>query len=273
MPWRASSNTWRDTANHEPRILRFFTATPGRVSSRVYARDSMRQIFTNVRTSNRAFQVAQPRWPFDTALAVPGQAFAMAVIAAGLLTSNVAAADPLKQSSDTPRTVSSAKPVVVLPRESTTKQQAKNFVSVGPILGFTSHMDAVNAPINGVLGVEISYVRFPYSAFRFGMGGFAQAQTVGFDHARYAFGPQFNFMMFGAEVGAFIEEGNAARAMTVGVHASPFVSLGFFSAALRLAVPIGTLSEGTPYGIDVGLVCAIKLPIPLDGQLFGLAFH
>ena len=80
-------------------------------------------------------------------------------------------------------------------------------------------------------------------------------------------------MMFGAEVGAYLEEGTSNRAMTVGIHASPFVSLGFFSAALRLAVPIGTLNSGQPYGIDLGLVCALKVPIPLDGQLFGLAFH
>jgi hypothetical protein len=75
------------------------------------------------------------------------------------------------------------------------------------------------------------------------------------------------------EVGPYLEEGSGKRATSVGVHASPFVSLGFFSAALRIAVPLGTLTPGDPYGIDVGLVCAIKMPIPLDGQLFGLAFH
>jgi hypothetical protein len=184
--------------------------------------------------------------------------------------SAIVTAEPLPAAAPAPRTVSRAKPVVVLPRESAAKQQAKNFVSVGPIFGFTSHLES---EVTGILGVELSYVRYPYAAFGFGVGGFAQAQTVGFNHARYAFGPQFNFMMFGAEVGAFLEEGSGNRAMTVGVHASPFVSLGFFSAALRIAVPIGTLTAGDPYGIDVGLVCAIKLPVPLDGQLFGLAFH
>ncbi len=186
----------------------------------------------------------------------------------------VAAAEPLKSRSTLEaaetRTVSPAKPVVILPREAGAKQQAKNFVGIGPIFGFTTH---VESPVTGMLGLELSYVRYPYAAFGFGMGGFVQGQTVGFNHARFAFGPQFNFTMFGAEVGAYLEEGSGKRATTVGVHASPFVSLGFFSAALRIAVPLGTLTEGNPYGIDIGLVCAIKLPIPLDGQLFGLAFH
>ncbi|HRI67788.1 MAG TPA: hypothetical protein PK156_26305 [Polyangium sp.] len=191
-------------------------------------------------------------------------------IAAGLsLASTSAFADPESKAPAPPENVSPAKPSVVSPQGGG-KQQAKNFVSVGPIFGFTSHIDS---EVTGALGLELSYVRYPYAAFGFGMGGFVQAQTVGLNHARYAFGPQFNFMMFGAEVGAYVEEGTGARAMTVGVHASPFVSLGFFSAALRLAVPIGTLNAGQPYGIDLGLVCALKVPIPLDGQLFGLAFH
>lgn len=194
--------------------------------------------------------------------------FAWTIVAGLSSISGGVLADPVAKDPPAPQKVSSAKPIVL--SESAGKQQAKNFVSVGPIFGFTSHIES---QVTGILGVELSYVRYPYAAFGFGMGAFAQAQTVGFTHARYAFGPQFNFMMFGAEVGAFLEEGKGHQAMTVGVHASPFVSLGFFSAALRLAVPIGTLTAGQPYGIDVGLVCAIKVPIPLDGQLFGLAFH
>lgn len=232
--------------------------------------DSMRQAFVNVLASDLS-----PRaWPTSRRLGSPRGAGILAfAVGAGLLSiSTMVLAEPLPAASPirspASPTVARAKPVVVIPREP--KQQAKNFVSAGPIFGFTTHLDS---DVTGILGLELSYVRYPYAAFGFGMGAFAQAQTVGFNHARYAFGPQFNFMMFGAEVGAYLEEGSGKRAMTVGVHASPFVSLGFFSAALRLAVPIGTLTEGEPYGIDLGLVCAIKIPVPLDGQLFGLAFH
>jgi len=239
----------------------------------------MRQAFVNVLTSNRALFVRPTNRHFGPPLGSPYSARLLVFPIAGalLFIPTIAFAEPIAtETPETPkttqtRTVSPAKPVVVIPRESAA-QQAKNFVSVGPIFGFTSHID-IESQTTGILGLELSYVRYPYSAFRFGMGGFAQAQTVGFNHARYAFGPQFNFMMFGAEVGAFLEEGSGKRAMTVGVHASPFVSLGFFSAALRIAVPIGTLTEGEPYGIDLGLVFAIKMPVPLDGQLFGLAFH
>jgi hypothetical protein len=149
-------------------------------------------------------------------------------------------------------------------------RQARNFVGVGPIFGITGHTDM---PIAGVLGVELSYVHYPTHAFIFGVGGFAQAQSVGFAHGRWALGPQINFMMFGAEFGAYVEEGSNTRATTLGLHASPFVSLGFFSAAFRLAVPVGTMSEGQPYAIDLGLVCAIKLPLALDGELFHMSFH
>jgi hypothetical protein len=223
--------------------------------------------------------VRQRSWCFRSNVRARFFAFAAA---AGLFSVSavpaVAFAEPLKSQSTSEatseasktRTVSPAKPVVILPRESAKKQQAKNFVGIGPIFGFTTHVDS---QVTGMLGLELSYVRYPYAAFGFGMGGFVQGQTVGFDHARFAFGPQFNFTMFGVEVGAYLEEGSGKRATTVGVHASPFVSLGFLSAALRIAVPLGTLTEGDPYGIDVGLVCAVKIPIPLDGQLFSLAFH
>jgi len=163
----------------------------------------------------------------------------------------------------TPAPTSAAAPTVA-PR------QARNFVGVGPIFGITGHTDM---PIAGVLGVELSYVHYPTQAFIFGVGGFAQAQTVGFSHGRWALGPQINFMMFGAEIGAYVEEGSGSRATTLGLHASPFVSLGFFSAAFRLAVPVGTMSEGQPYALDLGLVCAIKLPLALDGELFHMSFH
>jgi len=156
------------------------------------------------------------------------------------------------------------------PRRTQDLRQAKSFVGLGPLFGLTGHVDTAVA---GVLGFELSYVRYPVEAFGFGLGAFAQAQSVGLSHGRWALGPQFNFMMFGAELGAFVEEGQGARATTIGLHASPFVSMGFFSAALRIGVPVSALSEGTPYGLDLGLVCAIKAPIPLDGQLFGLAFH
>jgi len=149
-------------------------------------------------------------------------------------------------------------------------RQAKNFVGLGPLFGITGHVDGT---IYGALGFELSYVRYPVEAFGFGLGAFAQAQSVGFTHGRWAFGPQINFMMFGAELGAYLEEGYGTRATTIGLHASPFVSIGFFSAALRIGVPVSAFSEGTPYGLDLGLICAIKAPIPLDGQLFGLAFH
>lgn len=165
----------------------------------------------------------------------------------------------------------SAEAAPVEAKEERPKQgQAKNFVGLGPLFGLTGHTDT---PLAGVLGFEISYVRYPAEAFGFGLGMFAQAQSVALSHGRWAIGPQINFMMFGAELGAYLEEGDFGKSTTIGLHASPFVSMGFFSAALRIGVPVGSFSEGTPYGLDFGLVCAIKAPIALDGQLFGLAFH
>lgn len=228
----------------------------------------MRHAFVNVRARRRPLSMQQRRSRSAFSRRAPGLIFwtSLGIFAIP----SVAAAESKSADSPETRIVSPAKPVVVLPREAKVKQQAKNFIGVGPIFGFTKH---IGAPVTGVLGIELSYVRYPYAAYGFGIGGFAQAQTVGFDHGRFAFGSQFNFMMFGAEVGAYLEEGHGNRAMTVGLHASPFVSIGFFSAAMRIAVPLGTLTAGDPYGIDLGLVFAAKLPIPLDGQLFGMAFH
>jgi hypothetical protein len=156
------------------------------------------------------------------------------------------------------------------PRPQQGQRQARNFVGIGPLFGLTGHMDT---PVLGDLGLELSYVHYPTEAFRFGLGGFMQAQTVGFSHGRWAFGPQLNFMMFGVELGGFVEEGSYGKATTIGFHAAPFVSAGFFSAALRLGVPVGALSDGDPYGLDIGLVCTIKWPLPLDGVLFPMSFH
>lgn len=228
----------------------------------------MRHAFVNVRFRHVPLSTRQRR--SRSAFSMRALGFALGT-SLGILTFVSGASAQSKASDSTEsRTVSPAKPLVVLPREATPKQQAKNFIGVGPIFGFSKH---IGAPVTGVLGIELSYVRYPYAAYGFGIGGFAQAQTVGFDHGRFAFGSQFNFMMFGAEVGAYLEEGSGNRAMTVGLHASPFVSVGFFSAAMRIAVPLGTLTAGDPYGIDLGLVFAAKLPIPLDGQLFSMAFH
>jgi len=232
----------------------------------------MRHAFINVRARHVPLSTWKRRSRSAFFMRAPGLVLGTFL---GILTITSAASAQSKASDSTStstetRVVSPAKPLVVLPKEATPKHQAKNFIGVGPIFGFTKH---IGAPVTGVLGIELSYVRYPYAAYGFGIGGFAQAQTVGFDHGRFAFGSQFNFMMFGAEVGAYLEEGRGNRAMTVGLHASPFVSIGFLSAAMRIAVPLGTLTAGDPYGIDLGLVFAAKLPIPLDGQLFGMAFH
>ncbi|UQA58464.1 hypothetical protein [Polyangium aurulentum] len=189
----------------------------------------------------------------------------VALLAGGAL---FAAAAGASAAEPAPAPAPAATPTLAAP--TVAPRQARNFVGVGPIFGITGHTDM---PIAGVLGVELSYVHYPTQAFIFGLGGFAQAQTVGFSHGRWAIGPQINFMMFGAEIGAYVEEASGARATTLGLHASPFVSLGFFSAAFRLAVPVGTMSEGEPYALDLGLVCAIKLPLALDGELFHMSFH
>jgi hypothetical protein len=192
--------------------------------------------------------------------------WATALLAAGALL-----AAPARASAAEPAPAPAPAPAAApAPRAEVSPRQARNFVGVGPLFGITGHTDT---PIAGILGVELSYVHYPTQAFIFGVGGFAQAQTVGFSHGRWALGPQINFMMFGAEIGAYVEEGVGPRATTLGLHASPFVSLGFFSAALRIAVPVGTMSEGDPYALDLGLVCAIKFPLALDGELFHMSFH
>ena len=126
------------------------------------------------------------------------------------------------------------------------------------------------------------------------IGAFAQVQSVGFDHFRLAAGPQFltAYRLVGVELGAFIEEGmleaaattqgkpNAAitqgmpgaalppRATTFGLHFAPFVSFGVVSLALRMGIPLASLSAGQQYGLEIGMMGTIKIPIGLDGPLY-----
>jgi hypothetical protein len=153
--------------------------------------------------------------------------------------------------------------------------QAHNFISAGALAGFSGHIES---PIVGALGGEVTYTYYPSSAFLFGVGAFVQGQSVGFTHFRAAVGPQFNLWIFGAELGAFIEEGAKAdptmilRSMTFGLHLAPFVSIGFASVALRIGIPLAGLTTGQVYATDIGLIGTIKIPIPLDGSYMDFKF-
>jgi hypothetical protein len=149
------------------------------------------------------------------------------------------------------------------PGEASAKQ-AKSFVTPGVLFGFSGH---TNTPIYGHLGGEISFSHYPGDAFSLGLGGFFQAEAVRFDHVRLAFGPQFNVAFGGLELGAFVEGADEGHGTTAGVQATPFLSIGFLSAAFRMGFPLGSSGDKPAYGVDLGLIVMLKAPLPLDGSL------
>lgn len=123
-------------------------------------------------------------------------------------------------------------------------------------------------PAWGGIGGELTYSVLSGSGHRLaGFGAFAQVQTVGFHHMRAAVGPQFMYSVAGIELGPYIETAKDDYATTVGVQASPFVSVGVLSAAFRAGIPITTTSEGTRYGVDLGAVFTLKLPFAPGEEL------
>jgi hypothetical protein len=77
-------------------------------------------------------------------------------------------------------------------------------------------------------------------------------------------------MAFGIELGPYVEQGTKTFGTTMGLQACPFASIGYGSLALRVGIPLGALSKGDTYPIDLGLIVTIKWPVPIGGQLLRL---
>lgn len=147
--------------------------------------------------------------------------------------------------------------------------QAQDFINVGALIGFTSDL---HGEYYSALGAEGTYTHYTDRDITWGFGAFAQVQAVGLDHVRVALGPQANFMVFGLELGPYIEQGVGDFATTVGLQASPFVSLAYASAAMRIGIPLGAVSSGDRYPLDLGLMVTLKWVFPIGGKLFGSSF-
>jgi hypothetical protein len=50
-----------------------------------------------------------------------------------------------------------------------------------------------------------------------------------------------------------------------GVHIAPFASIGWASVALRIDLPVYNRAGAPP--VEVGVVLALKLPIPIGGNM------
>lgn len=144
--------------------------------------------------------------------------------------------------------------------------QSHHFLAPGLLAGVTGHL---NAPLLGAIGGELAYTYYPAKPYTLGVGAFAQAQSVGLQHLRAALGAQFNFFVGGIELGGSYEQGKDGKASTLGVQLSPFVSIGWVSAAFRIGLPVAALVDGADrYAVDLGLIMTAKIPIPLNGTYF-----
>ncbi|UQA56945.1 hypothetical protein [Polyangium aurulentum] len=120
----------------------------------------------------------------------------------------------------------------------------------------------------GLLGGELTFVHY-VETFELGVGGFLQASTVGFERARFSVGPQVNFSLLGAEVGAMFDTAAPGRSGCVGVHLAPFVSSGYASLAIQTGIPVVPLSEGPLPRWSVTFAVTLKLPISVkNGPYF-----
>lgn len=148
-------------------------------------------------------------------------------------------------------------------------EQAHHFFAPGVLFGFGGKIDD---DLLGILGGEITYTGYPNETYLLGVGGFAQVYTVGFDHARFAFGPQVNFAIGGMELGVSIEQEDKKHSTTVGMQVTPFVSIGFLSLGCKIGIPFYAAGPLRSYAVDVGMNVAMKFPIPMDGDYIGRLF-
>ncbi|WP_224362361.1 hypothetical protein [Hyalangium versicolor] len=110
------------------------------------------------------------------------------------------------------------------------------------------------------LGVEVSVYQI-MPEFRT-VGGFAQWQTVKFDHHRFCAGGQASYQLVGMEFGATYETEGKRGAPTTSLHFAPYVTLLVASASLRVDIPVHGGREDKPsHGYDVGLVLTFKYPV------------
>jgi hypothetical protein len=140
-----------------------------------------------------------------------------------------------------------------------------------------SRADAGEAPVYlpiGVIGsvsnrgVAIGFeatVDVPYVSDVVGLGLLGQYQWVSGGGRRLVGGAQVMFFddIVGLEAGIVRFEHSATA--DTGVHLAPFASIGWFYAALRVDIPVYDRAGAPP--VEVGLVLAFKVPLPLGGDM------
>lgn len=147
------------------------------------------------------------------------------------------------------------------------------WVNVGYLQGFVwSRHDFAFA-----YGAEASYSAWldRHSA----LGAFVQAQSYELEHGRYAAGVQANLPALGSggtpilgfELGYAQRERAEGYARTHGVHLAPFVSMGLVHLATRATIAVAPSRGG--HGHEFAVVLALKLPIPIHGDLDLLGPH
>ena len=141
----------------------------------------------------------------------------------------------------------------------------ENLLAIGPMAGAVVRPEQSTL---GLLGGELTFTHYEGSgAFKDGFGGFLQASTVGFERARFAFGPQANYSLFGAEVGAVFDTAAPGQSACVGVHLAPFVSTGFVAVSIQTDIPVAPLSEGPLPRWSVTFAVTHKLPVDVSRGL------
>lgn len=116
-------------------------------------------------------------------------------------------------------------------------------------------------------GVEASVHHFLDEDYDSGIGLFAQWQGTNADHSRSCGGVQGTHKFLGLELGVAYENANQDFASTTSLHVAPFISAaGFATLAVRVGIPLSRPSGSLPgHGMDLGLVVALKYPLPLNG--------
>jgi hypothetical protein len=148
------------------------------------------------------------------------------------------------------------------------------YLNPGYLQGFVwSRTDFILA-----VGAELSYNMW-LDRYSF-VGAFGQAQSYGLEFGRYAAGLQANSTMLGLgrsewvglELGYAYREADGRYEGTHGVHVAPFLSMGLAHIAARGTIAISD-DPDVHHGHEFAIVLAVKLPLPVHGELDFIGPH
>jgi hypothetical protein len=157
------------------------------------------------------------------------------------------------------------------------ERKALTYLSLGPMMSILNASNlhdtaalGTTGSLDYAIGLEASLNHYAVEkVFAFGYGAFIQTQLESAKYFRTDLGVQGNAGPAGLELGFGIRQTDGQCATTGSFHAAAFLSAGYLVVSLRISPQLfafPTFAGETGFGLESGVVVALKLPIALQGR-------